>query len=212
MTRLLGLYAITPDDLVAEPLYRAVEQALSGGARILQYRCKTGDQAQRRRDARQLARLCRNFDALLIINDDVELTIECEAAGVHLGRHDAAPDAARGRLGPAAVIGVSCYNDLALARTAAAAGASYVAFGSFHRSGTKPHAVRAEPALLRQARSILRLPIVPTGGITPENGRPLIEAGADMLAVIQSLFAADDVRRRAAEFCQLFAQHEDSQP
>jgi thiamine-phosphate pyrophosphorylase len=203
---LRGLYAITdprlcPDEALADQ----VEEVLRGGCRLIQYRDKRADRPLRRRLAGQLLELCRRYQALLIINDDIRLARDIGAQGVHLGRHDPDPAAARELLGDAAVIGVSCYNRLDLAREAAASGVDYVAFGRFFPSRSKPDAVRAEPALLRQARAALDLPLVAIGGITPENGAPLIMAGADMLAVIHGLFGQSDVCTASRRLCGLFA-------
>ncbi|MAT65105.1 MAG: hypothetical protein CMN57_05635 [Gammaproteobacteria bacterium] len=127
------------------------------------------------------------------------------AHGVHLGRDDAAVTAARERLGPRAIIGVSCYNELDRARQAARLGADYVAFGRFFPSRTKPQAVQAEPALLTAARRELGLPLVAIGGITPENGGLLLAAGADMLAVIHGVFGAADIEAAARGYTALFS-------
>lgn len=203
--RLRGLYAIA-DTAVLPParLLDAVVQALDGGARIIQYRDKTGDGARRLEEARALGRLCRDHDALFLVNDDVALAAESGADVVHLGREDAAPAGARARLGERAVIGVSCYNELARAVAAVAQGANYVAFGSFFPSGTKPRAVRAPVALLQEARRVLPVPIVAIGGITPENGAALIAAGADALAVIEGVFRQPDIRAAAERYARLF--------
>ena len=161
----------------------------------------------RRRLAHRLLGLCHRYQALLIINDDTRLARDIDAHGVHLGKHDPDPAAARAMLGDDAVIGVSCYNRLDLAREAAASGVDYVAFGRFFPSRSKPDAVQAEPALLQRARSAIDLPLVAIGGITPENGAPLIAAGADMLAVIQGLFGQSDVRNASRQLCELFPAH-----
>jgi thiamine-phosphate pyrophosphorylase len=140
----------------------------------------------------------------LLVNDDVELAAAVEADGVHLGRDDPAIERARARLGKSALIGVSCYNQLARALDAETRGADYVAFGSFFPSPTKPGAVRASLDLLQEARARLRVPIVAIGGITPENGASLIAAGADLLAVIDGVFNRTDIRAAAARYTQLF--------
>jgi thiamine-phosphate pyrophosphorylase len=208
-SRLRGLYAITdpglcPDRLLVEQ----VEQALRGGCRLVQYRDKRSTREPRRSLAAALARLCRRYQALLIINDDIELAGEVGANGVHLGREDADPLHARVLLGEEAIIGVSCYNRLELAQAATLAGADYVAFGRFFSSRTKPDAVQAHPDLLRRGRASLSLPLVAIGGITPENGGPLIEAGADMLAVVQGVFGQPDIRAACRAFSELFEQKE----
>ena len=152
--RIAGLYAIADSAyLAADRFVPAVRAALEGGARVIQYRDKTSDTATRERIARELNALCRAQGVPLLINDDVALAAIVGAAGVHIGRDDPQIDKARAVLGPAALIGVSCYNDLARAQAAQAAGADYVAFGRFFPSRTKPQAVPATPELLRAARA-----------------------------------------------------------
>jgi thiamine-phosphate pyrophosphorylase len=208
--RLSGLYAITPDragDASACPercLLELVEGAIRGGARIIQYRDKGVDPVRRRAEAAALVTLSRSTGVSLIVNDDVALAAEVGADGVHLGRDDAGIRKAREVLGPRALIGVSCYDRLDLARAAEKAGASYVAFGSFFPSITKPGAVRAEPALLTEARRALGVPLVAIGGITPQNAGALIAAGADMVAVITGLFSTPDVEAAAQAYSRLF--------
>lgn len=199
-----GLYAITNGPRA--DLHATVRAALLGGARALQYRDKTCDAARRLEEARGLVRLCATFDAPLIVNDDVHLAHASGAAGVHLGENDIGIAAARARLGATAIIGVSCYDSLQRAREAADAGADYLAFGAFFPSPTKPHARRATPELLRDAKTI-GLPLVAIGGITPDNGGPLIEAGADYLAAISSVFDSSDIRAAAQDFTTLFQTH-----
>jgi thiamine-phosphate pyrophosphorylase len=209
---LKGLYAITDRQLAGDQgVFDQAEQALAGGARLIQYRDKGGDRERRLQEARSLLRLCRTYSAALIINDDLELAAELGADGVHLGKEDPAISLARERLGPEAIIGISCYNRLDLAAEAQEQGADYVAFGRFFSSNTKPLAVQADLLLLRRARSLLRIPIVAIGGITPENGGPLVAAGADMLAVIHGLFGQPDIRAACQRFNKLFEQ-EGKQP
>lgn len=203
-----GLYAITPTDLTPDQICAQVESAVLADIGLVQFRDKSGDDEQRLATARRLAAICRGGGAPLIINDDVELAAASGADGVHLGRDDASTPEARARLGSSAIIGVSCYNDLALARQAAADGADYVAFGSFFPSPTKPQAVRATPELLTQAKRELKLPLVAIGGITPENAGTLIQAGADWLAVISGLFAATDLPLAAQAYLNSFSSQE----
>ena len=204
---LRGLYAITDAALIpADRLVEAVSHAIAGGAVLVQYRDKTSPPQLRRAQALALQTLCEARDVPLIINDDLELAVHCGAAGVHLGRDDPDPAAARERLGPGAIIGVSCYADLERARAAAAAGADYLAFGRFFPSRTKPEATPADPELLRAARRELDLPLCAIGGITPANAPLLLKAGADLLAVIQGLFGQPDVRAAAARFQALFRE------
>jgi thiamine-phosphate pyrophosphorylase len=200
-----GLYVITDSQLIpGDRLTDSVARAIAGGAVMVQYRDKQRPAAQRAREAAALAALCRRHAIPLIINDDIELAYRVGAAGVHLGAADAAPTHARDRLGDAAIIGVSCYNRLENARQAQAAGASYLAFGRFFPSPTKPDAVQAPPALLADARRELALPIAAIGGITPENGAELVAAGADLLAVIHGVFGAADIEAAARRYAALF--------
>jgi thiamine-phosphate pyrophosphorylase len=199
--RLRGLYAIS--DGPRADLLDACAAALAGGAAALQYRDKTGALARRRLEAHALQALCAHHRVPLIVNDDIELAAAVGAAGVHLGESDASIVEARARLGTDAIIGVSCYDSLERARHFAAAGADYLAFGAFFPSPTKPHARGAAPHLLREAKP-LGLPLVAIGGITHDNARLLIDAGADAVAVISALFGAGDVRAAAQRFGALF--------
>ncbi len=201
---LRGLYVITDRALLADRLVEAVGQALAGGARIVQYRDKGADPARRQDEAQALLALCRRHGVPLLINDDVALAQAVGADGVHLGRDDAAVPAARARLGKQAIIGVSCYNRLDLARAAQDAGADYVAFGRFFPSQTKPNAVPAPLELLREAKQFLRIPIAAIGGVAPENGAALVQAGAGMLAVIHGVFGQPDIQTAAARYAALF--------
>lgn len=201
---LFGLYAITVDGMHGEALFSQVKSALCGGSRILQYRDKSSDTQRRREEAQTLLSLCREHQAILIINDDLNLCLQTGAHGVHLGRDDPDLESAKKLLGADKIIGVSCYNDLQLAHGAVNRGADYVAFGTIYPSATKPAAVNAGLALLHQAKTELRVPIVAIGGITPENAAPVIQAGADMLAMIQGLFGQDDIQLAANTVTRLF--------
>jgi thiamine-phosphate pyrophosphorylase len=201
-----GLYAITPDELNTAELLRKVRLALLGGARVVQYRNKIAAAALRREQAEALRELTREFAVPLIINDDALLAQQVAADGVHLGGADGSVAEARALLGSGRLIGVSCYNRLALAHEAVRLGADYVAFGSFFASTVKPDAVAATPDLLRQARRELAVPLVAIGGIDAQNGAQLLEAGANALAVISAVFAAPDVEGAAREFSNLFEQ------
>lgn len=207
MTRNIhGLYAVTPDGLEDADLVARVDAALLGGATVVQYRNKRATPEARDRQARALIGVCRRHAAPLIINDHLELAAAVGADGVHLGSEDGAIAEARAVLGPHAIIGASCYDRIDNARYAQQSGASYVAFGSYFLSGTKPEAARASPDLLREAKRMLSLPIVAIGGITRDNAKPLLAAGADSIAVISALFDAADVRAAAAQLAQLFLE------
>lgn len=206
-----GLYAITPQrHPETARLARAVREALEGGAAMVQFRDKSGDAAWRRETAMELKALCDEFHAPFIVNDDVALAAGAGAAGVHLGCEDATLAEARDILGPDALVGVSCYDSLDRARRATAQGADYLAFGSVYPSATKPEAVHCPLGTLTSARS-LGLPVVAIGGITPDNGRAVLEAGADSLAVIHAVFDAPDIRRAAKSFSSLWAHRSSGQ-
>jgi len=204
--RLRGLYAITPDEPDSARLASRVRVALEGGDAggwaALQYRNKAASPALRLEQARMLGALARARGVPFIVNDDVELAIAIGADGVHLGREDGDLAAARRRL-PGKLLGVSCYDSLAAARAAVAAGADYVAFGSVFPSGTKPGAVRAPLGLFCEARA-LGVPLAAIGGIRLDNAAAVLQAGADALAVISDLFDAPDIAARARAFVGLF--------
>jgi len=192
--KLRGLYAITPEEA---GMLDKVRQALEGGIALLQYRRKRRDL----QEARAIAALARRYGVPLIVNDDLELALELGAQGVHLGRDDGDLGVARRRL-PGRILGASCYNDAELARRAIGAGADYVAFGSVFASPTKPAALRAPLALFATA---LEVPLCAIGGITVHNAPQVLEAGADLLAVVSDLFDAPDIAARAAQYRRLFA-------
>jgi thiamine-phosphate pyrophosphorylase len=198
-----GLYAITPDEQNTAELLRKVRLALLGGARVLQYRNKAADAALRLEQASALRELTHEFSVPLIINDDVVLAQQVAADGVHLGGEDGNVIAARAQLGSGKLIGVSCYNRLALAHEAVQQGADYVAFGSFFASTVKPDAVVASPDLLRHAHREIAVPLVAIGGITVHNCAQLLKAGADALAVIAAVFSVADIQGAARQFSNL---------
>ena len=189
--RLVGLYAVTPDVADTSFLVAGVEAALAGGASAIQYRSKSVDAALKRMQAEALARVHAARGGLFIVNDDAALALAVGADGVHLGVDDGSIAAAREILGPERLIGVSCYDRFELAETAMAAGADYVAFGSFYASRVKPGARRAGLALLQRAAT-LGVPVVAIGGVTAENAAELTRAGAHAVAVISAVFGAGD--------------------
>lgn len=199
------LYAITDSQLMPkDKLVAGVAAALQCGCRFVQYREKSNNISQRLADAESLLALCNSHQANLIINDDVELAYRIKAQGVHLGQGDGDIKAARARLGADAIIGVTCHDSLALAEKAIAEGASYIAFGRFFVSNTKPDARPAPLSLLVEARR--QFPdtrIAAIGGITLENASSVLQAGADLIAVCHSLFAAEDVAAQTRLFLQL---------
>lgn len=198
-----GLYAVTPTTADTGWLLRKVAEVLEGGASIVQFRHKDLAPELARTQADAIVQICRAHRALCLINDDVALAQATGADGVHLGRDDMPLAEARARLGPGAILGASCYADLARARDAVAAGADYVAFGSFYASRVKPGAVRASVDLLEHARTWQR-PVVAIGGIDLDNAANLIARGASAVAVISALFDVEDSASAARAFVRLF--------
>ena len=207
-TRVRRLYAVTPEEPDTEVLAQKVREALLGGARMVQYRNKTGTSALRREQCALLIALCRAAGAPLIVNDDLDLALAIGADGLHLGREDIPIAVARAELGDGMLLGASCYDRLELAIAARDAGADYVAFGSAFPSPTKPGAPRASSALYREAKSRLNCPVVAIGGITLGNARTLITAGVDAVAVITALFDAPDIAAAARGFDRLFDEQD----
>jgi thiamine-phosphate pyrophosphorylase len=204
-----GLYAITDHALIPPgQLTGCVARAIAGGASVIQYRNKQAADHECHREATALVTLCRQHNIPLIINDDADLAAAVGASGVHLGRTDPPIRQTREQLGPRAIIGVSCYNDLERAIAAAQAGADYVAFGRFFPSYSKPDAPPAGTTVLRRARRQLDLPIVAIGGITPGNGQSLLAAGANLLAAIHGVFGQPDIQAAAAKYAELFRRQE----
>lgn len=205
MNQKQGVYVITDSVLLQGRLVASVEAAVQGGAQIVQYRDKSNNPQQRLTEAQQLKQLCQHYNVPLIINDDIELAVQLEV-GVHLGQQDGSIAVARQRLGKEAIIGATCHNSRTFAQQAAQEGASYLAFGAFYPSSTKPLAQAAELHTLTQAKQLFNLPIVAIGGITLDNAAPVIAAGADYVAVISDIFAlpVEKISQRTQSFSQLF--------
>ena len=209
-TPLRGLYLLTPDEVDTGRLLARVEAVIAQAA-LLQYRNKRAGAALARAQLVALQALCSVHRVPLLVNDDWRLAAEVGADGAHLGAGDGDLRAARASLGDGAILGASCYDSLARAAEAAAAGASYLAFGAFFPSPTKPRAARATPALLREAAG-LGLPRVAIGGITPENAGSLVAAGADLVAVISGVFDAPDPVAAATAYRRAFDSHRNHAP
>ena len=202
---LRGLYAITDSHLISDNNFNdSIKSVLQGGARLIQYRDKSYDANKRLAQTRSLRDLCYQYNALLIINDDIELAIQSEADGIHLGKNDISLSEARNRLGENFIIGISCYDQLELAIRAERQGASYVAFGAVYTSPTKPEATTVSMDTLSTAVSRLSIPICAIGGISSQNASTVIATGIDMIAVISDLFAQDDIQAHSEALSQLF--------
>ena len=172
-------------------LERAIE-AGDGLVTAFQFRLKGTDQHEAARLAEPLQRVCAAADVAFVVNDDVALAKRLKADGVHLGQKDGSVADAREALGRAVQIGVTCHDSRHLAMEAGENGADYVAFGAFFDSATKATEHRADPALLEWWSALFELPCVAIGGITPKNCRPLVEAGADFLAVSGGVWTGDE--------------------
>ena len=201
-----GIYAITPDEPDTARLLARTELVLRGGARVVQYRNKTAARALRSTQALALRTLCARRKSLLIINDHLDLALEVDADGLHVGGTDGDIATMRSLIGPDRLLGASCYDRLDRAEYAQLAGADYIAFGSMFLSRTKPAATRANLALFDSARR-LGLPMVGIGGINARNIDQLIAAGADAAALITDLYEANDIRRHTYELARRFRQH-----
>jgi len=185
-----GLYLVTPNWDDTERLLATTEAALAAGAALVQYRHKEAGPELRTEQASALLALCRRHGRPLVINDHIDLCQAIDADGVHLGHTDQGVQRARALLGPDKIVGASCYGELALARTARDAGASYIAFGGFYPSPVKKYTFVTPPELLNQARAEFTLPIVIIGGMTPANAAPLVARGIDLVAAITSVYGA----------------------
>lgn len=204
-----GIYAIT--DGRHHGLLEAVAEAIAGGVAVIQYRDLTDDSIRRHDEAQALATLCRRSGIPLIIDHDIALAKVVDAAGVHLSQADGDPRGVREALGSGAIVGVSCYASPELARAAAAAGASYVSFGAFFPSPTKPEAGRSPLDLLAQTKA-LGIPRVAIGGITSDNGGLLVDAGAEFLATVSAVFGSRAIRADAAQLASLYLPRSDQTP
>jgi thiamine-phosphate pyrophosphorylase len=199
-----GLYLVTPnwDDTVK--LLSVTEKALAAGASVLQYRHKEAGVDLRIEQATALQELCRRYRVPFIVNDHIDLALQLDADGVHVGGTDTKVAQVRALLGPGKIIGASCYGDLQLAIDAQAAGASYVAFGGFYPSLVKKYAVTTPPSIVGDALARVALPNCVIGGMTPANAAPLVARGAHMVAAITSVYQAEDPAAAVRAFNLLF--------
>jgi thiamine-phosphate pyrophosphorylase len=191
--QLRGLYVITDHEIPDfKTLYSITEEILRRGVFAIQYRDKSVNSDERYKHACELQKLCASYGTPFIINDDIDLAEQIGSDGVHLGKDDIDCKAARARLGKTPLIGVSCYNSLQRAAQAVEDGADYIAFGAMFPTQSKANTTQAAPGLITTTKQEYNIAVAAIGGITPENCRPLIEAGADILAVIGSVYRAQD--------------------
>jgi thiamine-phosphate pyrophosphorylase len=198
-----GLYLITPDDSNSERFLERVLAVLSPEIAVVQYRNKLANADQIHEQAKVLLQHCRHLGIVFIVNDNILLAHEIGADGVHLGEYDGDLKTARDLLGPNSIIGISCYNSLALAEKAAVDGANYIAFGAVYASNTKPQARKAGLELFSQAAP-LNLPMVAIGGISTDNAAQTLAAGANFIAVIGAVFDAADPVSEVQSFISRF--------
>ena len=199
-----GIYLISDSkNLAIDDLLDKTEKILDVGISLFQFRDKNSKYEIKKSTALKLQTLCKKYNTLFIINDDVVLAKEISADGVHLGRDDMDIDMARKILGDK-IIGFSCYNNLEDAITAEIMGADYIALGSFFNSPTKPEARKIAIDLLPITKSKLNIPVVAIGGITPENGKQLVDNKADFLAIISGIYASTDIINSVKAYKNLF--------
>lgn len=197
-----GLYAITQTDgKSSETIIQEVYSVIKGGVSVIQYRDKNPVDALYL--AKEILAVCKRHQVPLIINDDADFANSIGADGVHIGKDDGGVVVARKILGSKAIIGISCYDDINIALKAEAQGVDYVAFGRFFPSSSKPLALPAHTKTLNQAKKRINVPIVAIGGILPENGGELLDAGADVLAVIGGIFEHNPIQSTKA-YMKLF--------
>lgn len=202
------LYLISPQD-VGGTFPDRLQAALAGGpVAAFQLRVKDVNEHELARLAEPLQRLCADVGCAFVVNDSMTLAKRLGADGVHLGQSDGDPQDARALLGPAAQIGRTCHDSRHLAMDAGEAGCDYVAFGAFYPTTTKPSHYRPRPEILSWWAAIAEIPSVAIGGITPDNARPLLDAGADFIAVCQAVWGVADPGAAVARFERAFAvQH-----
>jgi thiamine-phosphate pyrophosphorylase len=186
------LYLVSPLDVGGAFPDRLAAALDAGPVAAFQFRVKDVDQHEAARLAEPLQHICAARDVAFIVNDSMALAKRIGADGVHLGQRDGDPREARLLLGPAAQIGVTVHDSRHLAMEAGEAGADYVAFGAFFPTATKETRHRPDPSILSWWSTLFEMPSVAIGGITPDNGRALVEAGADFLAVCGAVWNRPD--------------------
>ncbi len=194
------LYLISPQDVGGRFPDRLKAALESGVATAFQLRVKDVGEHELSRLAEPLQRICSDADVAFIVNDSMALAKRIGADGVHLGQSDGDVREARALLGPSAQIGRTCHDSRHLAMEAGEAGADYVAFGAFYPTTTKPSNYRPHPSILSWWSTLFEIPCVAIGGITPDNAKPLVEAGADFLAVCQAVWGKEDAQAAVAAF------------
>ena len=199
------LYLISPQEVGGSFPDRLKSVAGDDAVAAFQLRVKDVTEHELARLAEPLQRICADAGIAFIVNDSMQLAKRLGADGFHLGQQDGDIREARALLGPQAQIGVTCHDSRHLAMAAGEAGADYVAFGAFYPTTTKPSLYRPNPAILSWWSSVFEVPCVAIGGINPGNAKPLIDAGADFLAVCQAVWSVDEPTQVIADFRDLLA-------
>lgn len=201
-----GLYLITNDDPIQLLLEKLDVALATRQVAILQYRRKKIEKADQPAEVEQIKILCEKYQVPFVINDDLKLAAQF-GLGVHLGQSDGEITDAKSKLPEGVIIGRTCLNSLDLARKAIADGATYVAFGAVYATATKPEAGNVGIEVIKQAAAQYDLPICAIGGLTVENSKPVIEAGADLCAVISDILGRStaEIPARVQAWAQLFS-------
>lgn len=199
-----GLYVITDEKLTPyDRMLDMVQQALEGGAKIVQLRDKNNTDEFLFDYGLKLKELCHRYGAYFIVNDRVELALKLDADGVHVGEEDENIEKVMEMM-KGKIVGVSCYGSVERAKQMQELGATYVAFGSFYFSPTKPKSKIVPKEIIPQAKKELSIPVCVIGGLTVERAKELVEMGADLVAVINDIWTAPDIKQRASEYRALF--------
>ena len=201
-----GLYLITNDDPIQLLLEKLDAALATRQVAILQYRRKKVEKTDQPAEVEQIKILCEKYQVPFVINDDLKLAAQF-GLGVHLGQSDGEITDAKSKLPESVIIGRTCLNSLDLARKAIADGATYVAFGAVYATATKPEAGNVGIEVIKQAAAQYDLPICAIGGLTVENSKPVIEAGADLCAVISDILGRStaEIPARVQAWAQLFS-------
>lgn len=209
--QLHGIYPIVnADNMAADSLLLKVQQALTSGITILQYRNKNIDDPERKSLAQQLLELCHQHQALFIVNDDIHLARTINADGVHLGQCDETLINARKYLGESAIIGITCHNSIDLALQAEQQSANYVSFGCFFPSTTKPQAKPAHLDILSAATQALQIPVCAIGGINMNNIKQVMHYEIDMIAISDAIFSENQSLQAVDELITMFNAHQNA--
>lgn len=204
--RLEGLYVISDDVLTPKnTILKNIEEVLKAGASIIQLRDKISSDEEIEELVKKLEILCKKYSAIFVLNDRVELAIKLQCQGLHIGKSDYERiDFIREHF--KGIIGVSCYDNIAFAKTMEDKKIDYVAFGSFFTSPTKPNSKVVSKDVLKQAKELLSIPVCAIGGITSENANELLESKTDMLAVVSDIWKSKNINEKCKSYIKQFKE------